>query len=198
MRRRIVALGFVALLGLGGAGWGHASVAQASTYPNSTCPGGLIAGGTYNNVTVLAGQVCQIVSATIYGNLEGQAGTGGMDVEGLTHIYGNVEENGAAGLSIGIDQATVIIGGNLQVTDLARGATVFYAEVLGNGQFDNNAGVFILGSSFGGNLEVDNNTLGSNLTGNYIARNLSCQNNVPPPTSYAPNTAKSYSGQCTA
>jgi hypothetical protein len=201
MNRVIRMLGLVAVMALGGVGWGHATIARAGTAPNSTCPTGEIFSGTYNNVTVLKGHSCLILAVSILGNLVGQPGNTDLEVD-ETHIFGNVQDDHGITLGLGtITDDGNTIDGNLQVTHMAGQVIqngIDLPRVGGNAQFENNTGQVIVNfTTFGGNLQVNNNTGGVAILYSHIGNELSCQNNVPPP-SFVGNTANSYSGQCLA
>lgn len=204
MNRIIRTLSVAIVVAVGGVAWGQVSAAHASGYPNSTCPTGALIGGFYNNATVLRGQTCVLLGATITGNVIGQPGNTGLVVQG-TQIGGNLQDESGGGLVLEASS----VNGNLQVGNTA-GAVVLYSHVIGNSLFTNNSGgLNIQFNTFGtnppsygaghGSLLIENTSGGANggvlLVNNTIGNLLDCRNNSPAVVSQL-NTAQHYGGQC--
>lgn len=170
-------------------------VAAPANPPNAQCSGTL-APGTHHNVTVPAGQHCDITGATITGNLTVETGAS-AEVTSSTTIDGNYICNDC-------DYADLhdsTVGGNYLISGEFSGSDIVGDTIDGNLQITLSSAVDyhfkIDSNNVGGNLTFNDNTGTSTITNNTIGRNLQCQNNVPAPTSSG-NTAKSYKGQCPA
>lgn len=187
------------------------------TPPSSgnTCNGTF--GGTFNgNVTVSNTQVCNLVNATVNGNLTVNAG-GTLIVDGggasgniqsqdgklilnAANIGGNVQINGGS-FTIGPETT---IKNNLDVQNTPQALAhnhVCGATINGNLLFHNNAGAVDIGATncagnlIGGNLQVQSNSAAVTIFANTIGKNLQCGQDSPVPNGGS-NVAKATQGEC--
>ncbi len=179
----------VAILALGVAGGaGRASAAGA---PNVKCHSGDILTGVYKNVLVPPGNFCLLLGATVLENVLANNSTQlGID---NSRIGGNVLANNVS------DNGWVCgstIGHNLEVANASQSTAEPGAWFIGDAswciaQFDPVPGNYI-----GGNLGFHNNESGGFISNNDIERNLTCENNSPPPTGANNSVDGNATGQC--
>jgi hypothetical protein len=181
----------------------------------NTCNGTF--GGTFNgNLTISNTQVCDLVNATVNGNitvnpggtliLDGGNATGNVQGQGgklvlnAATIDGNVQINGGS-FTIG-PETTINKNVDIQNTPQALAHNqVCGATINGNLRFHNNGGAVDIGAAscagnlIGGNLQVQNNNAPVTIFANTISKNLQCSQNSPAPNGGS-NVAKSDQGQC--
>ena len=150
--------------------------------------------GTHDNVVVPTGAHCEMVDATVTGNVLVEPGASLRATS--SEISGNVE---------GVDSAWVCLqfgselGGNLSVTGGNIGTTSGFdigVEVGGNVFVTENAGLtFVDAAEVGGNLEVTENTGTLEIEHNTIGGNVSiAENSVP--AAYTGGPATPAPGGC--
>ena len=168
----------------------------ASAQSNVSCTGTLAA-GTYNVVTVPAGQTCTFKAGVIVlANVTVGAG-GSLTAPGAT-INGSVTAKNAASVSVG---ANTTIGVNVQLVGTPGLIDIFNSTIGGSIQIVGSAstesitvdtnivtGSVTLANNDSGGNEVDNNTIGIN---------LACSGNMPAPKDGSPAKPNTVSGNKT-
>ena len=211
MRRRVgVLVSIVMVVALGGV-VGAAAPALAD---GSTCSG--VQAGTFpGDVTVLAGQECDLGGAIVHGSVVAQPGSV-LTVTGGSHVFGNINGTGAAVQVrdstvegyVAITNAHDFPGPNdtfivqVVVCDTTVGGSLTVSGSTGRAPVEV-GGSLLCGSSvnhIGGNLVFQNNKPSQGPGGNLIANNvvgmvLYCAGNTPAPT-VSNNTAGRTAGQC--
>ena len=158
-----------------------------------------------NNATCLLS-----AGASVTGNTTvGKGAT--LVIQGGT-VAGNVQGNNCGVVAL----VFVTVGGNVQIgnclgtTDFPYGGLVELSTIHGDFQCHNNTTAqypcVLFFSQVIGNVQVMNNVSSSSIrpliAGNTIAKNLECQNNIPPPSNFGiPNTVtgnpnQGSEGQC--
>jgi hypothetical protein len=167
------------------------AVMSSAAGTDSHCAGGSVTGGGWHNVTVPAGQGCQISNATISGNVQA-SNAAWVEVEN-SNIQGNVQISNTKGNPGNGESANQIcattIGGDLQITTSAAAASWEIqpappdeaSEDSGDcpqpGTFGNSDG----GNVVHGNLQFMNNLGGQNeIEENTVGHDLQAQNNANP------------------
>ncbi len=193
---------------------------------NFVCPGEII-----GNVTVKGGTFT--LAYTVTGNLTENAG--GITLLAAAKVGGNLQISGLSSFAVNPGAAIGGNLQIQQVAKGEAPATVFAAAVKGNLQVQNNNTPIAIGSnnpsscagnSVGGdlqastntaalsidynnpvvgNLQVQNNTGGVDVSANDVDKNLQCQNNTPTPThanvnhtAQSQNVQPQSTGQCAA
>jgi len=172
----------------------------ASAQSNVSCTGTLAA-GTYNVVTVPAGQTCTLNSGvTVLANVTVGAG-GSLTATGAT-IDGSVAAKNAASVSIG----NTTIGVNVQLVGTTGLIDIFQSNIGGSVQIVGRTTPAIMSVTVDSNVVtgsvtlVNNVSVGNEVDNNTIGINLSCVGNSPAPKDGSPakpNTVGgSKTGQC--
>jgi hypothetical protein len=182
--------------------------------------------GTFNgNITVAAGEYCEIDGGTVNGNLISNGGTvvlmnakvtGNVQISGTSSspgarqhvvcgstVQGNLQfQNDTNPITIGGTSGSNCgpntITGNLQLQNNSAAAVISVSQtsVGKNLQAQNNAGmVSITGDTSGNDLQATNNTGGITISTNKVSGNLQVQNDSPA-TAVSSNTV-SGNLQCT-
>jgi hypothetical protein len=173
------------------------------------------------NLIVPAGAFCDLNGTHVTGNVTAKAGppepsnpTGlsadAATIDGNVDVQKNAQFAAFAGSTIGdnvhcsqcevADVQDSTVKGNLEDNGVSEGAFIRNSHIDGNLQIHNGTDFFSIGfhidgNTIGGNLEFNQNTGSSDISGNMIIGNLQCEKNMPPPTGGA-NTAKHKQGQC--
>lgn len=151
------------------------------------------------DLIVPPGKGCELDGVTVIGNVHVGIGSSffmQISATGSTTILGNVIADHCADIAWAPD---VFIGGNLQIVGCTGPS---YVQVTGTitGDFaclDNPAPCEIENATIDGNLQVNNNSGGATVTGNYVGGNLQCVGNASSATTVSGNTVAGASqGQC--
>ena len=113
-----------------------------------------------------------------------------------TDVVGDLEITGTVGgFPIFVQQS--VVHGNVKLEKNIPGVTFSDTTVGGNFQVFEGTDGNLTFNTVGGNMQVFKNlsAVPMQITGNTIAQALQCQDNQPPPVSFA-NSARSFEGQC--
>jgi hypothetical protein len=192
--------------------------------PPVTCSNQTISnGGTINtNLTIADNTRCVVLNVTITGNVNVGKGAS-LDISPelvageKVVINGNVDANQCNSVTIISEPPDISIGGNFSIKNCTGNATIVGSTignnlvcsnntgscsiqdviVNGNATIDDNSGSAILSSKISGNLDFSGNTAPGNFVrDNTVGGNLSCKDNVPPPSLSGNTVTGNAKGQC--
>ena len=143
------------------------------------------------NVGVPSGATCVMNGTRVGGNVVVNRGatlrlTGGS-------VEGNIQAEGAARVTVHGSR----IGGSFQI-EQGGGGDIRSTPVEGDIQLETNNGPaqHVIGNRVGGNVQINANRGGVDVTGNLIDGNLQCQSNDPPPRGGSNTVRGSREDQC--
>jgi hypothetical protein len=173
------------------------SAAGASAKP-ATCHSGTILTGIHGTVTIPKGNYCELLQATIVGNVIAQSGAVqlGIDnsqVSGRISATGITDNGWICGSRIGGDVVVTSSVSNPDVQFSPGTWDIGYADpgYCGNTQFDP-----VPGNAIGGDLKFKNNASGGELSNNDIEHALNCSGNTPSPAGSNNQVDEHATGQC--
>jgi hypothetical protein len=139
-----------------------------------------VAVGTFDNVIVPEGAICDMGPATVRGSVKV---FGGLNVVPPTTIRGSID--GEPGHDfVALLGGAIVVRGSVQLKGSPGAALSGYIagiQIGGNFQYEENAnGLVAQGAIIRGNLKAEKNTGGGTITGNTIRGNLECKENSPP------------------
>jgi len=168
-----------------------AAFAAGAAHATFTCSGTVSDMTINDNVIVPNGSNCRLVRVTVNGNVNVQQG--GALIVLNTHITGNLQSIGARWIRIDngsrIDGTTQIIGTTGTPPNFT--VNVICGSTLNGGlQLSQNSAPFTIGNAsdcsagntFGGNVQITNNTAKVRIARNTIRGNLQCAGNRPQAT----------------
>jgi hypothetical protein len=187
---------------------------------DARCTGTLT--GTFDEVTVPAGETCTLLNSTVRGNVKALEnsrlfmsnsvvrGNVQGDKASVVHVSGGTVDgdiqitdgNSPSELGASVTGGTVVTGGNIQIEKMRTGR-VLVADVRvekGNIQITENTtsgGLEILRNAVAQNLQVFKNrgAGGKAVSGNTVGQDLQCKENASPFTG-GPNSAGETEEQC--
>ena len=195
--------------------------ANTASTDDQSCTG-VVAGGTYENVTVPEGSTCTLRGVTVRGNVVAlknarlivEDSRVGGNIQGksaaLVHVRGGrlggdlqVDEGVSTGeLGVSITGGTVLEQGNIQIMKMRTGQVVVSDAVLekGNLQLEENEvtnGLEVARNRVAQNLEVRKNRGGGAkvVRENTVGQKVECKENDSPFVG-GPNAASEAEGQC--
>jgi hypothetical protein len=193
-----VAAVVAATLTLGGtAAMGVAAAGERNQ--DVTCHSGDVLTGFYGTVTVPKGNFCELLQATVKGDVIAQNGAVQLGIDN-SQIAGSVTSTGIT------DNGWICgsrIGGNVVITNAVNNPETVNSP----GQWDigfadpNFCGATafdpVPGNAIGGTLKFAQNASGGELANNDVEARLVCTGNTPPPTGANNQVDKAATGQCT-
>jgi hypothetical protein len=173
------------------------------------------------NLVVPSGAFCNLNGTHVTGNATVKAGppepseptslsSNGATIDGNVNVQQNAQFAAFTGSTIGgnvhcnqcevADVQDSTVKGNQLDNGVSEGAFIRNSHIFGNLRIHHGTDFFatgfhIDGNTIGGNLEFNQNTGLSDISGNKVTGNLQCNNNMPPPTGGG-NTARQLQGQC--
>ncbi|MCB0116590.1 MAG: hypothetical protein KDD84_20975, partial [Caldilineaceae bacterium] len=173
---------------------GFAGEPQVPTPPggNSVTCQGFIGAGSYQNITVPDGGICNLVGARASGDVT--VGSGATLKASRLVVDGHVQAQGAAVVTI---HNSSIVGGNVTVNG-GDSATVDGVLILGDLTVEGNRrALAVTGNQVGGAVQITGNQSGLVVRSNTVTGALQCQNNSLWPVADG-NQAASLADQCVA
>lgn len=172
--------------------------ASASAPKKVTCHSGDILTGIFGTVTVPAGNFCELLQATVVGNVIAQNGATQLGIDN-SQVTGRITATGVTdngwicGSRIGGDVVITNSASNPETTFSPGQWDVGFADpnYCGSTAFDP-----VPGNAIGGDLKFFNNASGEELGNNDVEVNLHCTGNTPAPTGSNNQVDKGITGQC--
>ncbi len=199
-RASVVCLGVLAIAGASATN-ATAKVGGDTKDPKPiTCHSNDIITGIHGTVTIPKGNYCELLQATVVGNVIAERGAVQLGIDN-SQITGHVSATAIT------DNGWICgsrIGGSVIITHSANNPDVTTSpgtwdigspdpNYCGNTQFDP-----VPGNAIGGDLTFTKNASGGALANNDIEQDLTCSGNVPPPTGSNNQVDQHTSSQCAA
>ena len=169
-------------------------------FANPTPCDGTIDSGTFDEIVVESGDVCEIRDVTVNGNVK--VNNGGTLLMFDSTVLGSVEGEGARIISV---QHTAI-DGNVKIIETKIFTVIGSNTVQGNIEILDSSSAFSLvvdnlvssNIVFNNNLFAQSNVDGNIISGNTVGGSLECKDNTQAPTDRysGPNTASDKKDQC--
>jgi hypothetical protein len=199
-RAMVAALGVVALCGTSAVTANAQGTNAAGAFPPVTCHSGDILTGFFGTVTVPQGNYCELLQATVVGNVIAQSGAVQLGIDN-SQITGRV-------VATAITDNGWICGSRI-------GGDVVITQSLSNPETMNSPGLWDIGSpdpaycgatqfdpvpgnAIGGDLTFKNNRSGGALADNDVEVDFNCRGNNPPPAGSNNQVDGNTSAQCAA
>ena len=166
------------------------SVPPADAAAPTQCTG-FLTGAISGNLEVPAGAFCELIFATVTGNVTVRGVLLAIEVQ----ISGNLTGNHADFLLLEFST----VGGNVVADHTTSGCFVLGSTIGGNltvQQSSSSSFCSVDGAVVGRNLTFQNNLGGGDIFVNTIGGNLDCHNNTPPPTGSGNTVGGNEKGQC--
>jgi hypothetical protein len=171
---------------------------DAGGFHSVTCHSGDVLTGFYGTVTIPSGNFCELLQATVVGDVVAQSGAIQLGIDNsqitgsvfATHITDNGWICGSR------------IHGSVDITKSASNPETANSPGLWDIGFADHAycGATsfdpVPGNAIGGSLQFNNNASGAAIANNDVEKNLACAGNVPAPVGTNNQVDKTASGQC--